>query len=87
MKDIYRVNLVPYFRFTKGYNCIAGNLRTNESNFGNLTCDIINILNETDFTTILGGHIRSETFYPKDTVIKRIDILKLYPFTEPTIIL
>ena len=64
IKDEFKkINEIPYFKLSCDYNGVSRTLNNSEASIGSLVCEIINILNETQFACVARGHIRCANFY------------------------
>lgn len=60
--------------------------RTQESNIGNLVCDIMRYHYEADCALMAGGTIRGDMIYPPGPITMR-DITNCFPFEDPLIVI
>jgi 2',3'-cyclic-nucleotide 2'-phosphodiesterase (5'-nucleotidase family) len=61
-------------------------VRTQESNIGNLVCDVMRYHYEADCALMAGGTIRGDMIYPPGPITMR-DITNCFPFEDPLVVI
>ena len=61
-------------------------VRTEESNYGSLICDLMRFYYNADIALMAGGTMRGDTIYPAG-VLKLGDIIHCFPFEDPCVVI
>ena len=75
--------LIPLSVFQDEVNLKAAYIRANETQFKNLTCDVMRIELEADVVMLNSGHFRPETSFSKEHIYRSGDLMKTFPLICP----
>jgi len=85
LREIADQNKTPILKLQSEFDITFSHLRTTQSKMGMLVADLTRIKGRTDIVMVHGGHLRSETIYPAESIFRMVDLFKLLPIMDPQI--